>query len=146
MCPDHHIASACEGSSVVIYILVFHVTGKPQFGMVNTTPVNLPVFFHSKAAGSTLGVAHIYDPVRLAIRLKSPARKADDQIFRWNVFLCTPGWLLAFCDGAQNSVKFIRTGAIQGIVCAGTGLLAATCRGPNENAGEICRYRDNAVL
>src|ERR1700743_2895075 len=105
MRPKHNVVAAVERRAVAVYELFCDKTSELKFSLVHAIAVNLPVFLHGKAARSTQYVPLINYPVILAAGLKGSACHADDQIFRRNIFLRPPGWLLAFSNRAQDGNK-----------------------------------------
>ena len=100
--------------------------------------MDLPVFFHGKTAVDRRRISELEQRVILAFRLECPAGDADNQVFRSDVPLRAPCGVFAFRDASQNGVKFLRRGAVQGVLGAGAGLRAAVRRRADEDAGKVC--------
>src|SRR5207248_1634630 len=105
-----------------------------------------PVFFHGKTTVDRRWEAELEYRVILAFRLESPAGKADNQIFWRDVPLRAPCGVFAFRDASQNGVKFLRRGAVQGVLGAGAGLRAAVRRRADEDPGKVCRRRSHRTV
>src|SRR5690348_7804041 len=145
-CIEHYVTAADERRSIAVHKIVWHKAGQLQGSMANSAAMDLPVLLHGKTAVDRRRVSELEHRVILAFGLKCPAGNADNQIFRRDVTLRAPGWVFAFRDASQDGVKFLRRGAIQGILGAGAGLRAAVRRRTDEDAGKVCRRRSHRAV
>src|SRR6476646_2522195 len=106
----HYVTAADERRSAAIHKIVRHKAGQLQGGMAHSAAMDLPVLLHGKTTVDRRRVAELEQRVILAFRLKCPAGNADNKIFRRDVPLRAPGWVLAFRDASQDGVKFLRRG------------------------------------